>query len=180
MADLRGHDQADRIRLFIERLASIGLLNTPPDSQSSRQPSFFPPFLPPLLAHLHPDPSSPLPPYGPTFLPAVFLPLPASTLSSFVSSLLRYLCFRLGGRDLKPGSPNDSIHRAIVVLGQILGSAKVGGEAWEAVMRALLTRKSLSVSMDGSEHAKSRLIAGWVNSAGDIGQCFVPSMFRIY
>jgi telomere length regulation protein len=160
---------SDRIRLLIERLATLGLLKAPPTTAHSRQPSFLSSLLPPLLAHLHPPSSSPLPPYSPTYLPSIFLPLPASTLSAFVSSLLQHLSARIDDISLDKMKADERIHRAIDVFGLIIGRAEVGGEAWDAVMRAISTQKNLSDSTDVREHVIARIVCGWVRSGGSTG-----------
>jgi len=156
-----------RLRLVIERLAALGLLKTSPSHREARQSSFFYPLLPPLLAHLHPPASSPLPPYPATFLPSIFLPLPASALSASVSSLLHHLSFRIGS--LNPGTPDEDIHRAVEVLGLIIGKAEVGGEAWVAVMRAVSAQRTLVDSTNVQEHVIARIVCGWVRSGGAAG-----------
>jgi len=153
----------------LERLTTLGMLKTPPSQQHSRQPSLLFPLLPPLLAHLHPPTSSPLSAYPTTFLPAIFLPLPASTLSSFISSLLQHLSSRIGSP--KPGTPDEDIHRAVEILGLIIGKAEVGGEAWVAVMRAVSAQRTLVDSMNVQEHVIARIICGWVRSGGSAGTC---------
>jgi telomere length regulation protein len=158
---------SDRLRLVIERLAALGLLKTSPSQHESRQPSFLYPLLPPLLAHLHPPTSSPLPSYPATFLPSIFLPLPASTLSTFVSSLLQHLSLRIGA--LKPGTPDEDVHRAVDILRLIIGKAEVGGEAWVAVMRAVSAQRTLVDSMNVQEHVIARIICGWIRSGGAAG-----------
>jgi telomere length regulation protein len=158
---------SDRLRLVIERLAALGLLKTTPSQHESRQPSFLYPLLPPLLAHLHPPSASPLPPYPASFLPSIFLPLPASTLSAFVSSLLQHLSFRIGA--LKFGTPDEDVHRAVEILRLIIGKAEVGGEAWIAVMRAVSAQRTLVDSMNVQEHVIARIVCGWVRSGGAAG-----------
>jgi len=143
------------------------MLKTPPNQQHSRQPSLLFPLLPPLLAHLHPPTSPPLAAYPATFLPSIFLPLPASTLSAFVSSLSQHLSFRIGA--LKPGTPNEDVHRAVEILSLIIGKAEVGGEAWVAVMRAVSAQRTLVDSMNVQEHVIARIVCGWVTSGGQAG-----------
>jgi len=158
---------SDRLRLVIERLAALGLFKTSPSQRESRQPSFFYPLLPPLLAHLHPPTSSPLPSYTATFLPSIFLPLPASTLSAFVNSLVQHLSFRIGA--LKPGTPDEDVHRAVEILGLMIGKAEVGDEAWVAVMRAVSALRTLVDSTNVQEHVIARIVCGWVRSGGAAG-----------
>jgi telomere length regulation protein len=158
---------ADRIRLVLERLTTLGMLKTPPNQQHSRQPSLLFPLLPPLLAHLHPPSTSPFPPYPATFLPSIFLPLPASTLSAFVSSLLQHLSLRISA--LKPGTPDEGVHRAVEILRLIIGKAEVGGEAWVAVMRSVSAQRTLVDSMNVQEHVIARIICGWIRSGGAAG-----------
>ena len=152
---------------MLERLTTLGMLKTPPNQQHSRQPSLLSPLLPPLLAHLHPPTSSPLSAYPTTFLPSILLPLPASTLSSFISSLLQHLSSRIGWP--KPGTPDEDIHRAVKILRLVIGKAEIGGEAWVAVMRAVSAQRTLVDSMDVQEHVTARIICGWVRSGGAAG-----------
>lgn len=158
---------ADRIRLVVERLSTLGLLKTLPNQQHSRQPSFLFPLLPSLLTSLHPPHASYCPSYSPDFLPSIFLPLPASTLSAFVSSLLQHLSFRIG--TLKPELLNEDVHRAIEVFKHIIGEAEMGGEAWVAVMRTVSAQRTLVGSMNVQEHVIARIVCGWVRSGGAVG-----------
>lgn len=169
------------IRLVIEKLAAIGLLSSRSTVDLSRSPSLLPPLLPPLLAHLHPPPSSPLRPYPPSFLPSLLLPLPTSTLSSLVDALLGHLTSRLIAVDepLAPDVPDQRISRAIDVLKQIVGAARPGGEAWNAVLASVLNQKatfSASSVLAGAEQAKRRLIVGWIAGGGESGEpnCNLP------
>jgi telomere length regulation protein len=158
---------SDRLRLVIERLAALGLLKSTPSQRESRQPSYLYPLLPPLLAHLHPPTSSALPAYPATFLPSIFLPLPASTLSALVNSLLQHLSFRIGA--LKPGTPDENAHRAVEILELIIGKAEAGGEAWVAVMRAVSAQRTLVDSTNIQEHVIARIVCGWVRPGGAAG-----------
>ncbi|WVR07650.1 hypothetical protein IAU60_004692 [Kwoniella sp. DSM 27419] len=156
------------IRLVIEKLTSVGLISHA-TSSDARSPSFFPAFLPPLLAHLHP-PSSSLPPYPADYLPSILLPLPSSTLTTFADCLLSHLSHRLinASSSFEPDVPDMRIVRAIEVLTAIVGQAMTGGEAWQAVLRPILSAKQgLSVSETASrQHARNRITVGWVAQTG--------------
>ncbi|WWD19666.1 hypothetical protein CI109_104128 [Kwoniella shandongensis] len=155
------------LQLVIEKLAAIGLLTPRPSLNPSPTPSLLPALLPPLLAHLHPSPSSPIPPYPATFLPSVFLPLPSSTLATFVDSVVQHLTLQLVDGLLEPDLPDQRIKRAVQVLEMMIGSPKVGSEAWAAVMRSVLGNKQSLRLSDNRQEARNRLIAGWVALGGE-------------
>ena len=155
------------ISLLIRRLASIGLMST--STTDSRQPSFWRSFQPPLLAHLHPSPTSPWPAYPPSILPTLFLSLPTSALSSTVESLLYHLSSRLGPDELPVGHPDERIKRAAEVLERIIGHAEVGGEALDVVMRVVLSLKGGKVK-DERVHGMLRLIVAWMGQTGQDGE----------
>ncbi|TYJ57904.1 hypothetical protein B9479_001259 [Cryptococcus floricola] len=159
------------LRQVLEKLASVGLLIAEPGSDLSRVPSLLIPLLPSLLNHLHPEPSVPLPPYPDTFLPSLILPLPSSTLASFTESLLAHLTHHLiaPALPLAPDQPDERVKRAVSVLKSILGEPQVGGEAWEAVTRSVLSGKGKGgMSMDAwKEQARNRLVVGWVAEGGE-------------
>lgn len=113
-----------------------------------------------------------MPAYPHTFLPSLFLPLPASTFAAFVESLLDFLAFRLTYPHhelLQSDQPDERIKRATEILELIIGPAKVGGEAVEAVMRSVIRRKRFGGIMEDKEHARSRIIVGWVHAGGETG-----------
>ena len=161
------------IRLVIQRLTSLGLLSAKPALNPSPSPSFLNPLIPPLLRHLHPPFDSPLSPYQVDFLPSLFLPLPSSTLSSFIDSLLDHVTFRLISTDaslLEPGKPDERIKRATEVLKLIVGPAKIGGEAMEAVLRDLTNGRRTGGMDQVQEHGRARVISTWMAEGGDQGE----------
>ncbi|OXG77861.1 telomere length regulation protein [Cryptococcus neoformans var. grubii Br795] len=159
------------LRLVIEKLSSIGLLTSQSPNASSRTPSLLYSLLPSLLSHLHPPSSSPLPPYPPTFLPSVFLPLPSSILSTFINALTTHLSFYLidPANPLEPHKPDGRIKRAVQVFQSIVGNAEVGSEAWQAVVQSVMAKKGKSRMGLGEwrEQARNRLIVGWIAQGGD-------------
>ncbi|KIR53446.1 telomere length regulation protein [Cryptococcus gattii Ru294] len=160
------------LRLVIEKLFNIGLLTSQSPNTTSRAPSLLFSLLPPLLLHLHPPSSSPLPPYPPTFLPSVFLPLPSSTLSTLINALTTHLSFYLIDpvNPLEPHKPDERIKRAVQVFQSIVGNPEVGSEAWQAVVQSVVAKKGKS-SMglgDWRGHARNRLIVGWIAQGGDV------------
>ncbi|WVQ74259.1 hypothetical protein IAR50_003856 [Cryptococcus sp. DSM 104548] len=160
------------LRQVLEKLASVGLLIAEPGSDRSRVPSLLTPLLPFLLNHLHPEPSMSLPPYPDTFWPSLILPLPSSTLASFTESLLAHTTHYLidPASPLAPDQADERIKRAMIILKSLLGEPKVGEEAWEAVIRSVMSGKGKGrMAMDAwSEQARNRLVVGWVGEGGEV------------
>ncbi|WWC64545.1 uncharacterized protein I303_107155 [Kwoniella dejecticola CBS 10117] len=171
------------IRLVIEKLCSIGLLTPPATTRDTRSPSLFPALLPPLLKHLHPAPTSPLRPYPADYLPSIFLALPSSLLASFVESLLDHLTLHLidPANPLLPNIPDKRIKRSVEVLTRIIGMPKQDEEAWNAVIRSVLSGKA-ELSLDDSQaQARNRLIAGWIASGGDTNvKAFIENIIEAW
>lgn len=170
-ADARA-ETGDRIRVVIKRLASIGLLpaSGSRSSSSSRQPAFIQPILPGLLAHLHPQADSPLPSYTNSFLPAIFLPLPASTLAAFVQNLLQGLPSRLSLASLEPDTPSETIHRLVDVMRDIIGPATPGEEAWTAILHSVSSQTSHGDPTNIEGHLRARMIVSWIRTGGEAGK----------
>lgn len=143
---------------------------SPTASQNSRQPTFVPPFLPGLLAHLHPHQSSLLDPYPSTYLPSVFLPLSASTLAHLVEGLLRYLPSRLSHIPLEPGDRSETVHRLVKSLEGIIGPAVLGEEAWVAILRCVSGRSNHGSPLGTDEQLRNRMVVGWVRTGGEEGK----------
>lgn len=162
------------LRLVIQRLASQGLLKASPSDQNSPDPSFFAPFLPPLLDHLHPSPASPLKPYPTTFLPSLILPLSSSTIATFVSGLLQHLVYRLPQAEpagpLLPDKPDQRIICAVIVLEAIIGPAIVGDEAWDAVVNSVNNGRMDGEVRGERSHAMVRVVTGWISRRGEKGK----------
>ncbi|WVF72963.1 hypothetical protein IAT40_007781 [Kwoniella sp. CBS 6097] len=171
------------IRLIFERLSSIGLITPQPPSLDSRTPSLFPAFLPPLLAHLRPPSNSPLPPYPSDYLPSIFLGLPSSTLLSLVSSLITHITHHLitDSNPLEPDVPDKRIKRAQAVLSKIIGPAIVGGEAWTAVLRYVLSGKRELSLRDQRQQAANRILVSWIAEGGESGvKAFIESVLEAW
>ena len=163
----------EKLRHVLERLISLGLVSDRPTAGPSRSPSLLTPLLPTLLAHLHPHCSSPFPAYPSSYFPSLILPLPSSTLASFVNSLLDHLTLRLTSSNadiLSPDQPEERIKRAAVVLELILGPAKSGGEAMEAVVRCTTGTKRIGSSSEDHEHSRARLIVSWIHLSEENGK----------
>lgn len=151
-----------RLRLVLERLAAIGLLVPKPTRDPTNAPSLLPALLPRLLSRF------PSQGYAAHVVSGLLLPLPTATLNAFVDSLLSHLVLYLDmAPALDPGIADSRIRIAINILRQIIGPASIGGEAWDAVIASLTTRKTLSRPGDATEHARNRLIVGWVAASGD-------------
>jgi hypothetical protein len=163
------------LSVVIHRLASIGLLSRKTPDPQSRQPSFWEPILPPLLAHLHPPQTSPLAPYPPSYLPSLFLSLPSSIIYSLAGSLIHHLTAKSNYFDgLAPESPDARVKRAAEVLQLVLGPASVESEAFEAVSSKVLTTKSLG--NDANVHAVLRMVVTWISFGGDDGESQIPGL----
>ncbi|KAK6909381.1 hypothetical protein I203_103398 [Kwoniella mangroviensis CBS 8507] len=181
----QGSGSADTtpLRLVLEKLCAIGLLSSSPSSGDSRTPSLFPSLLPPLLQHLHPPLTSSLRPYPAEYLPPIFLQLPSSTLASFVDSLITHLAFNLipPSSPLEPDKPDNRIKRSLEVLTGVIGSPKLGEEAWDAVLRTVLSGKSSLKLSDQSDQARNRLIVGWIAKSGEDGiKSFIGSIIEAW
>jgi telomere length regulation protein len=147
----------------IQRLANIGLHSAKPIVATDPSPSFFSPIFPSLLAHLNPPPDSPLPPYPEEFLPQLFLALPTSNLIHLVVSLVSHLAFKLG--DGRTNQPNERIKRADTILSRIIGPPKIGGEAWDAIMRGIVISKAPAGSVE------MRIALAWISTGGETCTC---------
>lgn len=146
---------------------------TPPSREANPTPSFLSPMMHSLLSHLQPPSTCPFPAYPSTFLPSLLLPLAASTLATFVESLLQHLTFLLidsNSLPLQPESPDERIRRAVIVLSAIIGSTQVGGEAWDAMLRTVEGGKNARTPMMDEQHARARVIVAWIGTQGDKGQ----------
>jgi telomere length regulation protein len=159
------------IRFVFQRLASLGLFSHRPTSLHSPSPSIPPALLPRLLSHLHPPVDSPIPPYPASFLPSIFLPLPSSTLASVTASLLQHLVYHLPAPSapILPNRPDSRVKRSVEVLTRIIGPPEIGGEAWEAVIMAMINGKRNGSAMDEREHALTRMAVAWVGTGGEKG-----------
>jgi telomere length regulation protein len=155
------------IRFVFQRLASLGLFSHRPTSLHSPSPSIPPALLPRLLSHLHPPVDSPIPPYPASFLPSIFLPLPSSTLASVTASLLQHLV--APSAPILPNRPDSRVKRSVEVLTRIIGPPEIGGEAWEAVIMAMINGKRNGSAMDEREHALTRMAVAWVGTGGEKG-----------
>ena len=169
------HDSApsstgSRLRHVIRRLASLGLFTSNP---SPRSPSFWPACLHQLLQHLHPGSTSPLPPYPPTYLPSVLLPLPTSTLNPLIDSLLVNFVSKIDKTD-KP-SPSSDIHRAAKCLVLVIGPAEIKGEALEAVLGSLLAPRG--TLKDRMNDTLARVAVAWVALSSQSGDTRVIASF---
>jgi hypothetical protein len=148
------------LRAVFEKLAALGLLT--PRPSETRVPALLPAFLPRALEHLHPPAIAP--PYPATFLPRTLLPLSASALSALAGALLSHLPARLPPLEAKP---EQAVRRAADVLTGFLGQPGVGGEAWTALVPALLKRMSGTDSDGDASHAAARrMVVAWVGSGG--------------
>lgn len=164
---LGGTSEPTHLRQAYAKLAALGLL-TPPTVESGPAPAFFQPFLPLALGHLHPSDGSPLPAYPASFFPSLLLPLPTSTLATLADSLAQHVTFRLASSSapLEPDVPDERVRRAAVVLGEFLGPASVGSDAWAALLQTLLR------SAAGEEVPKvalRRSIVAWAAGGGSSG-----------
>ncbi|WVW86203.1 hypothetical protein I302_108245 [Kwoniella bestiolae CBS 10118] len=169
------------IRIVFEKLCSIGLLSPSPSLGDARSPALLPSLLPPLLKHLHPPSTSPLQPYPARYLPSIFLSLPSSALASFVESLISHLTLHLiqPSSPLEPGKPDGRIKRSVEVLTQIVGPPKTGEEAWNAVLRTVLSGKNGLKMSDQQAQARNRLIVGWIARGGeDAVRIFIESLIE--
>nr|XP_019010363.1 uncharacterized protein I206_04832 [Kwoniella pini CBS 10737]OCF49144.1 hypothetical protein I206_04832 [Kwoniella pini CBS 10737] len=157
------------IRLVFEKLCSIGLVNAAPSSSDSRSPSLFPALLPPLLKHIRPPSESSLLPYPAEYLPSVLLGLPSSILASFVESLLSHLTFHPidPTNPLRSNKPDQRIQRCLEVFTRIVGKPKQGEEAWNAVIRSVLSGKDELTLNDNKSQARNRLIVAWIATGGE-------------
>lgn len=168
---LTGKDSAP-LRVVIEKLAALGLLSPPPEPSPS--PSLLPPLLPPLLRHLHPPPGG-LDAYPDSFCPALLLPLPSSTLASLADALLVHLPYRLPTEpSMEPDVPDARVRRAATVLAQLLGTAEVGGDAWNAVIQALMGGKLRSSGSEDVHQSRSRMVVAWAGGSGLAGTFNLP------
>jgi len=147
---------------LLERLYTLGLFSS---SASDRVPSFWMAALPPLLAHLHPETSSPLPPYQATFLPRLLRSLSASTFAGVVEALFSHLARHID--QLDPDTPSETVKRAALVLEDIIGKATTEGEALEAVTRTVMKAKCRM--SDAKVHFQLRVAAAWAESGGVAG-----------
>ncbi|OCF38088.1 hypothetical protein I316_00312 [Kwoniella heveanensis BCC8398] len=173
----------ETIRLVLEKLSSIGLITSQPPAIDSRAPSILSALLPPLLAHLHPPRDSPLPPYPADFFPSILLGLPSSTLNTVVSSLIPHLSYHLieNVKALEPDIPDERIRRAQVVLSNIVGPPKIGGEAWNAVLRYASSGKCELSLNDTRRQAANRMIVLWVTSGDEAGlKALIESILAIW
>lgn len=157
------------LRVLIEKLAALGLFGTPPEPGPS--PTFLPPFLRPALAHLHPPPGG-LEGYPDEFFPKLFLAMPTSTVGSVADGLLAHLPYRLITEPpLEPDVPDGRVRRAAVVLGQLLGKAEAGGDAWAAVVQALMGGKLRSSGSETVHQARRRMVVAWAGAGGLTRKC---------
>lgn len=150
------------IRPLLERLYTLGLFSsTSPD----RLPSFWTAALPATLAHLHPEPISPLPPYPDTFLPRLLESLSASASAGIVESLLEHLSRHV--HQLEPGTKSENVKRASIILEQIIGKASAERQAIEAVTRAVMKGKCRT--SDSKVQYQLRVAAAWADAGGEPG-----------
>ncbi|KAL1408560.1 telomere binding protein [Vanrija albida] len=150
------------LREAYAKLAGLGLLAAP-SAEAGPAPALFPAFLPPALAHLHPEEGT-LPPYPVGFFPALLLPLPASTLAALTDSLAQHLAFRLASASspLEPDVPDERVRRAAVVLAGFLGPAAVGADSWAPLLQTLLR----AGGEDIPKVALRRSIVAWATGGG--------------
>lgn len=155
----------DPLREVLEKLGRLGLFTTTPAAEiDTPTPTFFTPFLPLVLEHLHPPPGSPLPPYPADFFPDLLLPLSHPNLKAFVQGLLVHLALKISPPHAEPiaaDKPDANVKRGAIVMGQFLGTPDPDSEVPRAVIDALL---SGGVSMEGTMEGVRRIAAAWVGS----------------
>ncbi|ORY33418.1 telomere length regulation protein-domain-containing protein [Naematelia encephala] len=168
------------LRLIVQRLASLGLLRSP-SNPSDPTPNLLTSLFPPLLSHLHPAPTSPLPPYPANFLSDFFLGLPTSILANFVDSFLQHIALKLINEEdgaLLPNNPDERVKRASVLLVDVIGHPRIGGEAWEAVITSI-TKRRADDPMRNASQARNRVIGAWVSLGGETAaKSFIDLLLR--
>lgn len=157
-----GDDPAP-LRLLLEKLVTLGLLT--PTLEPSPAPALLPGFLPRTLEHLHPPALAQ--PYPDAFFPSLLLPLAPAALTAFAAGFLTYIPYHLTPPSLEI-RPEERVRRAATVLAQLLGPPVVGGEAWTAVLSALL--KKGGGGREEIQNAQRRMVVAWVGTGGAPGE----------